>query len=143
MMQNFKKYLTLELQDKISSANTEFFIRKAVYTDISNLLQEKTDLILPEDILGLNVFDESNGKLIGTVKDVLLNPANQVWIVENDEFELPIPYTPNVVKKIDLKEKAVYIEIIDGLLDLAELKNAPKKERVFKKRGSFKNKTNI
>jgi 16S rRNA processing protein RimM len=138
-MTNFQKFLAIELIEKITTANSDNFIRKAVYTDISNLLKEKSDLILPEDILGLQVIDEKTGNVLGFVRDVMLNPANQVWLVENDEYELPIPYTPNVVKQVDLKAKTVLIELIDGLLELAELKNAPKKERVFKKRGTYKN----
>lgn len=142
-MINHKKYLQIEIKENLKSQNTEFFVRKAVYTDFENLMKKDRDILLPEDILGISIFNVENNELIGTVKDVLLNPANQVWIVENDEYELPIPNTPNVVKKIDMQKKVAYIEIIDGLLDLAEFKNAPKKVRVFKKRGSYRIKSEI
>ncbi|OGU57646.1 MAG: hypothetical protein A2X64_06040 [Ignavibacteria bacterium GWF2_33_9] len=135
---NHGKYVTIVIEKKITEDMVDIFIRKAVYTEFENLSKEAPDLILPEDILGLQVFDEMSGNLIGIVKDIMLNPANQVWIVESEEFMLPIPYTPNVVKKVDLKKNVAYIEMIDGLMDLAELKNAPKKERVFKKRGSYR-----
>lgn len=137
---NHSKYLALNLKENIQSFASEFFVRKAVYTDFSNLSKKDKNLILPEDILGISIYNINNNQLIGIVHDVLLTPANQVWIVENEEYKLPIPFTPNVVKKIDLKAKAAYIDMIDGLLDLAELKNAPRKERVFKKRGNFKEK---
>ena len=134
---NHGKFVSIVLEKKITEDMTDSFIRKAVYTELTNLQKAAPDLILPEDILGLEIYDEKNN-LIGKVKDVLLNPANQVWIVENEEYELPIPYTPNVVKEIDLKKNIAIIDMIDGLMDLAELKNVPKKERIFKKRGSYR-----
>lgn len=142
-MINHKKYVQIDIKENLKSHTTDFFVRKAVYTDFDNLVKKDKNILLPEDILGISIFNIENNELIGTVKDVLLNPANQVWIVENDEYELPIPNTPNVVKKIDMQKKVAYIEMIDGLLDLAELKNAPKKVRVFKKRGSYRIKSEI
>jgi 16S rRNA processing protein RimM len=142
-MINHKKYLQIDIKESLKSQTIEFFARKAVFTDFDNLLKKDKELLLPEDILGMKVFDIQTNELIGTIKDVLLNPANQVWIVENDEYELPIPYTPNVVLKVDLNTKTVFIEMIDGLLDLAILKNAPKKERIFKKRGIYAKKLEI
>lgn len=142
-MTNHKRYIQIDIQENLKSQNIEFYVRKAVYTNIENLVKKDNSILLPEDILGISIINISNQELIGTVKDVLLNPANQVWIVENEEFKLPIPFTPNVVKQIDIENKIAYIEIIDGLMDLAELKNAPKKERIFKKRGNYKIKTQI
>jgi ribosomal 30S subunit maturation factor RimM len=143
-MQNQKRFLQIKLVDNISTTPVEFFIRKAVFTENDNLIQKNPDLVLPEDILGLNIFNIANNELIGTVKDVLINPANQIWVVENDIFELPIPFSPNVVKKVNMKEHSAYIELIEGLMDLAIPKiKPPKKERVFKKRGAYGKKAEI
>src|SRR5690625_1732438 len=55
---------------------------------------------------------------IGVVKDILPTGANDVWIVDQQNGkEQLIPYIKDVVKKINVPQKKVYIEVIEGLLD--------------------------
>jgi 16S rRNA processing protein RimM len=69
------------------------------------------------DIIGLEVLT-TKGERIGTVKDVISLPANDLYLVEGDEKLYHIPATKEVVQEIDLKEKKMIIEPIEGLLDL-------------------------
>jgi 16S rRNA processing protein RimM len=69
------------------------------------------------DIIGLEVLT-TKGERIGTVKDVISLPANDLYLVEGDEKLHHIPATKEVVQEIDLKEKKMIIEPIEGLLDL-------------------------
>jgi 16S rRNA processing protein RimM len=83
---------------------------------------EKEDVIkLPEgryfifDIIGLKVITTEEKK-IGTVKEVISLPANDVYVVQGDQKEYDIPATKEVVKKIDLERKVMIIEPKEGLL---------------------------
>lgn len=84
---------------------------------------EKGDVIkLPEgryfifDIIGLKVITTEE-KEIGTVKEVISLPANDVYVVQGEKKEYDIPALKEVVKKIDLERKLMIIEPKEGLLD--------------------------
>jgi 16S rRNA processing protein RimM len=84
---------------------------------------EKEGLIkLPEgryfifDLIGLKVMTTENRQL-GTVKEVISLPANDVYLVEGNEKEYDIPAIKEVVKKIDLEKKVMVIEPKEGLLE--------------------------
>jgi 16S rRNA processing protein RimM len=84
---------------------------------------EKEDVIkLPEgryfifDIIGLKVITTEE-KEIGTVKEVISLPANDVYVVQGEKKEYDIPALKEVVKKIDLERKVMIIEPKEGLLD--------------------------
>lgn len=77
----------------------------------------KSDLILGEneflavDLIGFNVI--INDKLIGTIKDVIETPANEVLVLDNDAM---IPYVKAFINNIDKKNKRVYVNDVKGLL---------------------------
>lgn len=85
-----------------------------VYQEIEN-----EDIILEEneyfysDIIGCTVFDGE--REIGIVNDIFETGANDVWVVQGDK-EYLIPYIEDVVKSIDIDNKKIIIEAIEGLL---------------------------
>jgi 16S rRNA processing protein RimM len=74
------------------------------------------------DLIGCKVIDVDTKAEIGTLKDVLLLPANDVFVVTTSEGELPVPFIADVVKKVDIKKKIVEIFMLDGLADLVKRK---------------------
>ncbi len=72
------------------------------------------------EVIGLEVYTVDN-RWLGTVKDVIRGPANDVYVVGpiggDKEKEYLIPALKSVVKGIDLKEKVMTIDPIPGLLD--------------------------
>jgi 16S rRNA processing protein RimM len=84
---------------------------------------EKEDLIkLPEgrffifDIIGLKVITTEE-KEVGTVKEVISLPANDVYVVQGEQKKYDVPAIKEVVKKIDLERKLMIIQPKEGLLD--------------------------
>ena len=67
-------------------------------------------------IIGCSVRT-TEGKKIGKVKEILPYPANDVWVVESNRNgkELFIPYVKEFVKKVDLENRQVTIEWMEGL----------------------------
>lgn len=81
------------------------------------------DVIVPpkgsffiDDIIGMTVVSEE-GEPVGTVKDILQTPANDVWVVQNGTKEVLLPAVKEVIKTVDLKRKEVVIHVMEGLLD--------------------------
>ncbi len=66
------------------------------------------------DIIGLEVVT-TDGTLLGKVTDIL-NCGNDVYVVKGETKEILIPAVKDVIKNIDLKNKRITIEPIDGLL---------------------------
>jgi 16S rRNA processing protein RimM len=70
------------------------------------------------DILGCSVIDNKTGKTIGAITDIEAPGANDVWLVkEATGQEYWIPYIADVVKKVDIAAKKVYVELMKGLRD--------------------------
>lgn len=69
------------------------------------------------EIIGCTVYDEKNS-LVGEVKEILQTGANDVWVLAgtNGKEQL-IPYIDDIVKKIDIDNKEIYIEVMEGLLN--------------------------
>ncbi len=67
-------------------------------------------------IIGLPVYE--NDVLIGKIKEILQPGANDVWVVKRKgKRDLLLPYIPPVVKKVDLAEQRVEVELLEGLDD--------------------------
>ncbi|MCF6410543.1 ribosome maturation factor RimM [Pseudalkalibacillus salsuginis] len=70
------------------------------------------------EIIGCEV-KTTDGKILGRVTDILSPGANDVWAVYSDEMkkEFLIPYIEPVVKEVDVVEKQILIEPMEGLLE--------------------------
>lgn len=69
------------------------------------------------EIIGCEVFDE-NGKSLGEISEILTPGANDVWVIKSQNGkEILIPYIEDVVKKIDVDNKKIDIEVMEGLID--------------------------
>jgi 16S rRNA processing protein RimM len=68
------------------------------------------------EIIGCLVFTKL-GEEVGKVTEILTPGANDVWVVKGKKGkEVLIPYIDDVVKKVDLKEKIILIDPMEGLL---------------------------
>ncbi|GGA96807.1 ribosome maturation factor RimM [Macrococcus hajekii] len=87
----------------------------------ADIYQEVDEIEIPlkenefyyHDIIGCTVFNE--GEPFGRVIDIFETGANDVWVVKGDK-EYLIPYIEDVVKKVDVANKTIEIEAMDGLL---------------------------
>lgn len=86
-------------------------------------IHEEQQLELPEDefyyheIIGCEVFD-LNGEKLGDIKEILAPGANDVWVLSrHGKKDAYIPYIEPVVKKVDIENKKIFIELMEGLLD--------------------------
>jgi 16S rRNA processing protein RimM len=68
------------------------------------------------EIVGCNVVTTTN-EVIGVVTEILTPGANDVWVVKGENGkEYLIPYIEDVVKQIDVVERRIIIEPMEGLL---------------------------
>ena len=90
----------------------------SVFIPVENLrnnLQE--DEFLVDDLVGVEAFDVENN-LIGKVAFVDKQGASDLLVIKNDEDkEFLVPFVKALVPVVDLKNKKVVINAIEGLLD--------------------------
>jgi 16S rRNA processing protein RimM len=68
------------------------------------------------EIIGCEVF-KVDGESIGKVKEILTPGANDVWVIKGSKGkEILIPYIEQVVKQVDIQNKRILIEPMEGLL---------------------------
>ena len=66
------------------------------------------------DLVGLRAVDSETGDELGTVSDVLLFPANNVYVISG-EREMLVPAVPDFIDGVDIAGGCVRIRLVDGL----------------------------
>jgi 16S rRNA processing protein RimM len=67
------------------------------------------------ELIGLQVIT-SNGETLGPIQEILQTGANDVFVVRTEAGkELLIPWTEEVIRKIDLVSGEVTVELLPGL----------------------------
>lgn len=68
------------------------------------------------DLIGIEVQDEA-GEILGHVVEVLTNSGNDIYVVKKDQQELLIPAVEAFIKRVDIQQGWMVVELIDGMLD--------------------------
>ncbi|WP_407267980.1 ribosome maturation factor RimM [Radiobacillus sp. PE A8.2] len=69
------------------------------------------------EIIGCAVVT-TDDTYLGEIKEVLSPGANDVWVVKRDgQKDLLIPYIDDIVKQVNISDKQVIVEPMEGLLD--------------------------
>lgn len=78
--------------------------------------------VLPEnsyylfDLEGMDVYS-NNGDYIGKISEVYQTGANDVYEVKNNKNSYLIPAIKDVVKSVNVQDKKMIINVIEGLLE--------------------------
>ncbi len=68
------------------------------------------------EIIGCHVYTVTD-EYIGEINEILSPGANDVWVIKKEgEKDLLIPYITPVVKEVDILEKKIIIQPMEGLL---------------------------
>lgn len=82
----------------------------------NNLSQLDDGEFYYHEIIGLDVYE--NGILIGQIKEILQPGANDVWVIKrNHKKDLLLPYIPSVVLNVDISNKRIDVDVLEGLDD--------------------------
>ena len=76
------------------------------------------DEFLIDELVGLNVFDNSDGKKLGFVIGVSNNGASDlISIKTNSKKVCLVPFVKAIVPVVDIKEKKIMLNNLEGLLE--------------------------
>ena len=97
-----------------------------LFMDEADLPELEEGQFYVRDMVGADVILE-DGTLIGTLKDVLTNTAQDVYVVERAgepdgkkkaNNDLLIPGVPQFILEVDIDEKKIVVRLPEGLMEL-------------------------
>lgn len=114
---NHKNSLLVKFKGIDTVEEAEKFKNLQIKIDSSNVGELEDNEFYFHEIIGCKVYDENNNEL-GEIIEILTPGANDVWVVKNVQGrEYLIPYIEDVVKKVDVNNKIINIEVMEGLFD--------------------------
>lgn len=113
------KFLSSTVSVKLKGVDSEEAANKLrgsyIKVDRKSAVKLPKDTYFICDLIDLEVYDEK-GLLIGTVKDVLQTGSNDVYVIQSSGKDILIPALKDIVKKIDLENKKILVEMPEGLI---------------------------
>ena len=107
--------LTLAGIDNANAAET--LRNNDLFIPVDDLAELPTDSYYQHDILGLHVLTLEDRDL-GIVEDIMQTGSNDVYVIKDSNGkQVLIPAIKQIVKRIDLSAKRIYIDPIRGLLN--------------------------
>ena len=114
---NHKNFLLVKFEGIDSVEEAEKLKNLQIKIDSDEVGELEENEFYFHQIIGCEVFDK-NDKNLGEIIDILTPGANDVWVIKGENGkEILIPYIEDVVKKIDITNKKVNIEVMEGLID--------------------------
>ena len=114
---NHKNFLLVKFEEIDSVEEAEKLKNLQIKIDSTEVGELEENEFYFHEIIGCQVFDE-NDKNLGEIIDILTPGANDVWVIKGENGkEILIPYIEDVVKQIDITNKKVNIEVMEGLIN--------------------------
>lgn len=109
LLVKFEKIDTVEEAEKLRN--------KYIYVLKEELDSLEEDNYYVDDLLSMQVVDIKNNKAIGTITYVFNTGANDIYeVLLEDGKKAYLPAIKQVVKKVDIDEKKMYVELMEGLI---------------------------
>ena len=118
----FKSMLITKLENINSIEETKSIMEKYVYIPKEEIKEENVYYV--EDLIGLEVYktyedtlDFEKYEYLGIIQYVYTNAANDVYEVKTKSKTILLPAISEVVKKVDLENRKMYVKMMEGLED--------------------------
>lgn len=114
----FKQMVILKFKGYENPDDVMKFRQKELWIDRKDAVRLSKDEYFIADLIDMEVCDEE-GKLIGTLKDIISTGANDVYAVETPEGkEVLFPAIKQCVLDVDTEARKMTVHVMEGLLDL-------------------------
>lgn len=112
-----KNMVILKIKDIDTVEQAVLYRNRVLYVDRRSLDLGEGEYFV-QDLLGMKVYDVDNGKLYGTITDVLETGANNVYeLTADDGSKKLVPAIPQVVIERDIDAEIMKIRPLEGLFD--------------------------
>jgi 16S rRNA processing protein RimM len=115
-----KNMIIFKLEGINTIEQTKDLMQKYIYIEKEKIKKENTYYI--EDLINLDVYTVNNIEDIfqaiyyGKLTNVFNTGANDVYEIKSEKNTIYLPAIKDVILKIDLEEKKIYVKIMEGLV---------------------------
>ena len=111
----FKQFVIAEL-DGVDDFDSALALKNTVvYADREDFKLDAGDYFIA-DLIGLQVVDAGDGRVYGTLKEIINRGASDIYVVETPTGERMIPAVDEFVKEVNV-DKGIFIAPIEGMFD--------------------------
>lgn len=111
-----KNKVILQLQGINTRNQAEEMVGRYIVLPRESCRELPDDTYYIFDLIGITVRTD-DGAVIGKIEDIMEMPANDVYVVRNEDREYLIPAIKDVIKKIDMASREMLITPLEGLLE--------------------------
>lgn len=109
-----KQFILLSFKDLQNINFIEKYKGMDLFVDDTQIPTLDQNEYFYHDIIGLSIINNDDQSVIGTVKEILELPANDVWVVKRTQgADLLFPFTEQVVKEINLEDKTAKVILLE------------------------------
>lgn len=119
---NARRQAVLTLQEINSDTDARDLKEKGLFVSEEFLMKDDKLMYDPDEIVGYKALNAEDGSELGYITDVWILPGNDVWVIESDEYKLPVPVIDDVIVKIERNTEEVQINLIEGLNEIRDNK---------------------
>lgn len=119
---NFKRYqkgANIKLKEIMNDDQGKELKEHGLFVSKENI-NRKENVYIDHELAGCKVFDNESGEELGIIVDIYELPANDVWVMESNGKEVPLPVIDDVIISVDIDKKEIRIKLLDGLMELGE-----------------------
>jgi len=109
-----KQFILLSFVDLQNINLVEQYKGHELMIDGEELQELDDDEFFYHEVVGLKVLDNANGAELGTIKEILQLPANDVWVVQRaGQADLLLPFIEQVVTEIDVEAGIAKVNLLE------------------------------
>lgn len=109
--------LRVNFEDIQNEAEADAILKSEVYLPLDFLPELDEDQFYYHEVTGYTLKDERLGT-IGKIESVNDQTAQPLFVVIKDDKEILIPAVDAFIRKVDRKEKTVFVNTPEGLIDM-------------------------
>jgi 16S rRNA processing protein RimM len=109
--------LRIKLDDISDDKTSSKLLKRKIYLPLKILPSLKENKFYYHEVIGFNIIDNKLGK-VGKILRINDQTSQHLFEVENKEKRIFVPIHDDLLHKIDRKNKIIYVNLPDGLMDL-------------------------
>lgn len=102
-----KDYFTLKFKNFDNDSDVEVLLGKEIFVNEKDVIKLPADQYFIHDLIGSSVY--RNKILVGKITEVLVLPANDVYVIDTGDQEILIPAVKEFIEKFIPSEKKLIL----------------------------------
>jgi len=109
--------LRLNFEDVDSEADADALLKCDLYLPLDLLPKLEGNKFYFHEVIGIKITDENFGE-VGIIKSVNDSTAQALFEIDRNSIEILIPMNDEFIVNVDRKNKTVFVNTPEGLIDL-------------------------